>query len=78
MKLTADTITDEQLRELRNDALKAGDTDLVVMCHDALPGTYRWVDVADWGESRPVPEADRMDARARCAEILNARAKGVQ
>lgn len=73
--ITADTITDEQIVALRNVALKAGDTELVGTCHDAMPGSMRWEPVADWGESRPVSVDVRREARRQIAEILNARAK---
>ena len=80
--ITAATITDEQIRELRHIILSGRRTDddraLAGVCSDALPGSERWMPIADWGETRPVGHADRMDARARCAEILNARAKKVQ
>ena len=55
MKLTADTITDEQIRELLTlvTALAMDETD----------------------DSSAMRAAKRYRARARCAEILNARAK---
>jgi hypothetical protein len=57
--ITADTITDEQIRELRDDARTRDDRMLVATCDVAL--TYRR---RGWRQ------------RARCAEILNERAKG--
>jgi hypothetical protein len=59
--LTADTITDEQIRELMRDA---SDHAISVICRTAL--------------SRLIPERfdSREQARARCAEILNARVEG--
>lgn len=58
MKLTADTITDEQIRELR---IECSDHAVTVICRQAL--------------SRQIPERfdTRSEARARCAEIWNAR-----
>ncbi len=68
--LTADTITDEQIRELREsvgDAALAGDRILRYDCKIAL------------GELRSGPtgssDAEIRACRARCAEILNARTK---
>jgi hypothetical protein len=52
--LTADTITDEQIREAFYHGLVDVDTAHVATIHDAWP-------------------AERHAARARCAEILNAR-----
>lgn len=76
-RLTADTITDEQIIALRNELLRDNDhgenSDDIGTCHDALPGAERWVAIADWGETRPVSDSDRREARARCVEILNAR-----
>ena len=62
MKLTADTITDAQIRELleecrRSDNWNGGGLD----AEDAL-----------W---RPIGDPRRNNARARCAEILNARSR---
>ncbi len=59
--LTADTITDEQINELMRDAVQRGQYLLVERCALALakPSTKR-------------RGAVRV-ARARCAEILNAR-----
>ena len=59
-KLTADTLTDEQIRELQASLFSgpADDRQLsgLVACHDAVGRSYR-----------------RSSARARCAEILNDR-----
>jgi hypothetical protein len=63
--LTADTITDEQIRELQSRA--AADDDLA---------TWTTAQVAR-GIGRDVTAANRTEARARIAEILNARAKVV-
>jgi hypothetical protein len=62
MKLTADTITDEQIRELR-------DSVLVHMCEDALGNFHA-------GRLSADQIGARVDhARARCAALINARAK---
>lgn len=56
--VTADTITDEQIRKLQDESRDAGPDDTAYLyCRVAL-GTMR---------------GDRAKARARCAEILNAR-----
>lgn len=70
--LTADTITDEQIVELRNATIiEARDLTgarrvitqgITQTCADALTG------------GRGYSRAKRRKARARCAEILNARA----
>ena len=75
MKLTADTITDAQILVLKADLLAEGHagSEDVASCSYALPGSTRWEPIADWGESRPVPDAARRDARARCADLLNER-----
>ena len=57
--LTADTITDEQIKALRDRALLGGDYSTAQSCTDARLHDSRRV---------------RSAARARCAEILNARA----
>jgi hypothetical protein len=66
--LTADTITNEQIERLRNGLLKRsgepGAYEDMCACHAALKPTGR-------GYSK----AKRLSARARCAEILNARNK---
>lgn len=59
-RITADTITDEQIRELRRTS---GDPRVIDTCDEAL-----------WDEHIVSVEITR--ARARCAEILNARAAG--
>ena len=66
-KFTASTITDEQIRELRDQGLREGNYDLVSYCHQALPP-----------RGKPRRSAKRDAARARCAEILNARNAKVQ
>ncbi len=69
-KLTADTITDEQIRELREQAQRnyaayglETSREVFELCGLALHG-------GKWN-----PPSPRPDARARCADILNARAK---
>ncbi len=59
--LTADTITDEQIRELLAVAKRESDGDVIGVCYCAL--------------SRNIPARfdSRQRMRARCAEILNAR-----
>lgn len=72
MKLTADTITDEQIRELRDSVLvhEAAAADVHRMCQDALGNFHSGRLAAD-------AISERIDyARARCAELLNARAEG--
>ncbi len=69
--LTADTITDEQIRELRNTAWDQCDTsieaqDVAASCSVALSKPR--------DPTSPLASG-RAAARARCAEILNARAK---
>jgi len=81
--ITADTITDEQIRELRAHVKRDpwstdGDPDFIVrLCDRALrttaPGVYVTADAqvkadADFMARR------RPTSRARCAEILNKRA----
>lgn len=60
--LTADTITDKQIREMQA-TLTTADDDWWT-CYLALHGG-RWA-----------PPSPRHDARVRCAEILTARAAG--
>ena len=83
MKLTADTITDEQIRELR-DALRA-DIGRLTPIQPGQRGSYdRMVKLnhesasctVALGEKRARRGDSRRLARARCAEILNARAEG--
>lgn len=59
MKLTADTITDGQIRGLRTWAMQNARYDVAARCVEAL-------------KSRTRPKSVRLEARARCAEILNA------
>ena len=67
MKLTAATITDAQIRELRGRADAQGDIVLVYLCCDALR-------ILCEGRERASDFAAR-EARARCADLLNARTK---
>jgi hypothetical protein len=62
VKVTADTITDKQIRQLREDTLLRGDrcADLEIIAA---------TDVALWSE--PGSDKERR-GRARCAEIWNA------
>lgn len=74
-------ISDDCIKALREAALAAGDTGeggLVGVCHDALPGSKRWEQVADWGESRPVPDRVRAAARGRCASVIAERIAAVR
>lgn len=66
MTLTADTITDEQIRGLLDEVARTGSGD-----------KYRHALIA-LGERRASPGHTRHESRARCAEILNARAAKVQ
>lgn len=59
MKFTADTITDTQIRELRAGEPADPMTELAIDCAVAL--------------GAPIGSLRRVQARARCAEALNAR-----
>lgn len=73
-KLTADTITDEQIRELQQDR---EDFVTAVLAHIAVHEVHPKVQRLTLAQSLEVNRhAGHMAARARCAEILNAR-KGV-
>ena len=65
MTRTADTITDEQIRALREGARAKHNTWLIGICNVAL---------SDLDSDRDVA-AYRTECRARCAEILNARSE---
>lgn len=70
MKLTADTITDEQIRELQRVPWLPGDPDMSpIAMHFRIGGD----DYAADALNPNVPRETRRFARARCAEILNAR-----
>lgn len=60
-KVTAETITDEQIRELQRT-------------QSPITGNCGWLCAIALGDALSVTDAERRDARARCAEILNARA----
>ena len=62
--LTADTITDDQIRELR---ARLGSETYAGASTDATD--------CDVAHAAPIGSLRRVQARARCAEILNARAK---
>ena len=69
--ITADTITDEQIRELRRDVMRewgerVGKREIWPEGKEALRLTIWAMDAG---------HAECHHARARCAEILNARAK---
>jgi hypothetical protein len=65
MKVTADTITDEQIRELLSTLIDNHERHYLARYACAIALMH----------NRP-EKADKIrDARARCAEILNARAK---
>ena len=64
--LTADTITDEQIRKLRSDSITG------CYSHIFKPETQVVVDACDTALYSPAPSSAAA-ARARCAEILNAR-----
>jgi hypothetical protein len=68
MNITAKTISDEQIRELRDRHLGTnnGDDDVVRVCHTAL-GLYEALTVESV-----------QTARALCADAINARARGCQ
>ena len=63
--ITVDTITDEQIRDLIDHALRLCDFDLSSLAYDALGATRR--------DGTAVPTDEFVAARARCAEIINAR-----
>ncbi len=67
--ITADTITDEQIRELRESLVK-GDTHTELLCNQAL-GIAMTLGTLKPGANAVV---NKRTARARCAELLNARA----
>lgn len=66
--LTADTITDDQIRTLRTEAEAAGDYGQVDLCNRALA-----TDTVDQdGNAIALADLTREDARAACAEAINA------
>lgn len=54
--LTASTITDDQIRALRDEAAEAGDTEMVACCDDALVG---------------IRGDNMIAARQECARVIN-------
>lgn len=72
--LTADTITDEQIRELQN-SVSGRAFPASGMAHTEASEIWETCNLALHGGTWS-PPSPRHDARARCAEILNARAKG--
>jgi hypothetical protein len=76
--LTADTITDEQIRELRAQA--SGNTVIVsdATTVDSCDIALGWIEHAPCLNTHPAHDCvglQRVNARARCAEILNARSR---
>ena len=65
MKLTATTITDEQIRELGSQSANGGDYFTAMWCDYALVTDSARFDIPDG--------CDREAARTRIAEILNER-----
>ena len=75
--ITADTITDEQIRALRVELVDAESWPDVSVCTVAL---YRWMPPMErkwlmepYHSIALATDRARTEARARCAEILNAR-----
>lgn len=68
--LTAETITTAQIRTLRNEAVAAGDYAQVDICDRALATDDSTTDQ----DGNEVARADlsREDARAECADVINA------
>ena len=60
---TLDTITDDQIRALRRCARRAGDDNLIELCHVALYGPPECGDA--WYVAR-----HQRDARAECAQLI--------
>lgn len=74
MNNTADTITDEQIRALQR-SIAGRVFPAAGMAHTELSELYHLCDVALHGiHTRDGWSSDKALARARCAEILNARA----
>ena len=71
--ITADTITDDQIRELR-DSLEADRARLAKTPEAWTNHIHKAITEADWALCHDIVVYDRqLLARARCAEILNAR-----
>lgn len=62
--ITADTITDEQIVDLRNASIRSGEFKIARDCESAISSTLAKFD----------PHAYR-EARSRVAKVLNERAK---
>jgi hypothetical protein len=78
--LTADTITDEQIRELRDNAAKTSGAERIsnpnaMIIRDSCwaLGDSCWFAGIDCRIPHGLEAVYGRDARARCAEILNAR-----
>lgn len=71
--LTADTITAAQIKELREEAMTASDYLMVDLCDVALASRERSNDDGSHLEDSDGNPTTRSEARARLAEILNAR-----
>jgi hypothetical protein len=70
--ITAENITDEQIRELRLSLPLFGQNDVEVICVAAL---FPVALLADLGYDEESARTGVAKARARCAEILEARRK---
>lgn len=80
-KITADTVTDEQIRELRNTAAKTSNDEQIsnpqmMIIRDTCwaLGESCWFASVDCRIPHGVEGVYGRDARARCADILNYRA----
>ena len=80
MKLTADTITDEQIRELLRSVHEQEHDTGTISCRETMRACTKALQNLSIGyapkHERRIAEHDRQLARARCAEIINARAEG--
>lgn len=81
MTVTADTITDDQLRELRIDVIAERER-IIARSQRGAAGLYEAVLKLDWiqaqatialGEKRARRDWSRAQARAACADIWNTR-----
>jgi hypothetical protein len=74
VKITADTITDDQVRALKGNAA-AANYDAAIRAEDHVDGPRGWtcVDdvVADALDYNPRRSLRQRDARRRCADLLN-------
>lgn len=75
--ITADSITDEQIRELWVDFLERGDRKSTINCGDAMGWWRPDCDLCDDGKCARCGRADAKQRAARtwCAEILNSRTR---